>query len=255
MNSSFVSLYTITRKEVVRFLRIWPQTLLPSAITQSLYFLIFGGFVGSQIQNINGISYMQFIIPGLIMMAIINNAYMNVSSSFYISKFQRNIEEILVSSTPSWVIVLGFTLGGVLRGFLVGLVVFSVSFAFERPMFQNPFLVLFFAIITSVVFSLAGFLNAIFAKKFDHVNIVPTFILTPLTYLGGVFYSINNLPEFWRAVSRFNPIVYMVDGFRYGFYGFSDGNVWLSAGILILISAFLFYICLMLVNKGVGLKS
>jgi len=211
--------------------------------------------VGSQLANINGVTYMQFIIPGLIMMAIVTNSYMNVSSSFYISKFQRNIEEMLVSSTPNWAIIFGFTLGGMLRGFLVGFVVFVVSFIFQRPLVQNPLIVILFAVLTSLVFSLAGLVNAIFAKKFDHVNIVPTFVLTPLTYLGGVFYSIKNLPEFWQSVSKFNPIVYMVDGFRFGFYGFSDVNVVLSGGILLFLSALLVTVALILMNKGIGLRS
>jgi len=255
MTSSFISLYTITRREVTRFLRIWPQTLLPSAITQSLYFLIFGGFIGSQIASINNVSYMEFIIPGLVMMAVITNSYMNTSSSFYISKFQRNIEEMLVSSTPNWAIITGFVLGGVLRGLLVGLVVFAVSFMFVSPHIFNIAIILLFAVLTSTVFSLAGLVNAVFAKKFDHINIVPTFVLTPLTYLGGVFYSIKNLPEFWQRVSQFNPIVYMVDGFRYGFYGFSDMNVFVSALVLIIIATFLSGLSLFFMNKGIGLRS
>jgi len=255
MSSALISLYTITRREVVRFLRIWPQTLLPSAITQSLYFLIFGSFVGRQIADVNGISYMQFIIPGLIMMAIITNAYMNSSSSFFIGKFQRSIEEVLVSSTPSWAIVFGFAFGGVLRGFLVGSIVFIVSIIFQQPTVEAPLIVLLFATLTSMVFSLAGLVNAVFAKKFDHIGIIPTFVLTPLTYLGGVFYSIEQLPEFWQGVSRFNPIVYMVDGFRFGFYGVAEIPVAYSALGLLLFSAIIAWVAMMLINKGVGLRS
>jgi ABC-2 type transport system permease protein len=251
----YISLMTIVRKEVVRFFRIWTQTLLPSVITQSLYFLIFGKFIGHQIGDIQGIDYMSFIVPGLIMMAIINNSFANVVSSFFSSKFQRNVEELLVSSTPNWVILAGYTIGGVLRGVIVGLLVFGVSVFFTHPKIYQLGLILLFIFLTSVLFSLGGFLNAIFAKKFDDVAIFPTFVLTPLTYLGGVFYSIHSLPMFWRHVSQFNPILYMVDGFRYGFHGISDVNVLISISLLVVMIVILVFVNLRLLNKGTGLKA
>jgi ABC-2 type transport system permease protein len=255
MSSNIVAFQTIVNKEVSRFMRIWSQTLLPSAITQSLYFLIFGAFVGSQIPPINGISYMQFIVPGLVMMAVITNAFANVVSSFFGAKFQKNIEEMLVAPVSNWSIIWGFTIGGSLRGMLVGAIVWVVSFFFTQQTITNPLVTITFAALTSIVFSLLGLLNGIFAKKFDDVGIVTTFVLTPLTYLGGVFYSINRLPPFWRAVSSFNPIVYMVDGFRYGFYGKSDFNLYLDFGILILFTVALTGLNYYLLKKGIGLRS
>lgn len=255
--TNWIQFYTITRKEIIRFTRIWSQTILPPVITQSLYFIIFGGFVGSQIAQINGVSYMGFIVPGLVMMAVITSSYSNAVSTFFQAKFQRNIEEILVSPTPNWIVISGYTAASVLRGLLVGFVVFLVSVGFVRPQVQNPLIIAIFVLLTAVVFSLGGLLNGIYAKKFDDVSIFPTFILTPLTYLGGVFYSINQLPEIWQKVSLLNPILYMVNGFRYGFYGdkFSDVNIFLSFGILVAFAIGLWMICLNLLNKGTGLKS
>jgi ABC-2 type transport system permease protein len=251
----WISFYTILRKEVGRFLRIWTQTLLPPVITQSLYFIIFGGFIGSQISAINGVSYMSFIVPGLVMMSVINSSFSNVVSSFFGSKFMRNIDEILVSPTPNWVIIAGYVGGGALRGILVGVIVFLISAIFTQPVVHNIWLVLLFVILTSVLFSLGGLINAVFAKKFDDTMIFPTFILTPLTYLGGVFYSIHSLPEMWQTISKFNPILYMVDGFRYGFFGFSDLNVTFSAGMLIALTVVLVIWCDWLLRKGIGMKS
>ena len=251
----WVAYKTIVRKEVVRFLRIWMQTLLPPVITQSLYFIIFGKFIGSQIGNIQGVSYMAFIIPGLVMMAVINNAYSNVVSSFFGSKFQRNVEELLVSPTPHWVIVAGYVTGGTLRGILVGIVVFMVSVFFTHPVIHNFGIILFFIILTAMLFSLGGFLNGLFARNFDEIAIFPTFILTPLTYLGGVFYSIHNLPQSWQNVSLLNPILYMVNGFRFGFYCFSDVSVLLSMAILICFIVVLAGLNLYLLKKGTGLKA
>ena len=255
MSVSLIAFITIIRKEVVRFTRIWGQTILPPAITQSLYFLIFGTIIGSQLSQINGLSYMQFVVPGIIMMSIITNSYSNVLSSFFGAKLQKYIEEVLVSPTPNWVVMFGYVGGGVLRGMLVGLVVFIVSFFFVKPTVENPLLVIFFSLLTAIVFSLAGFMNAIFAQKFDDLSIIPTFILTPLTYLGGVFYSINSLPDFWKQVAKFNPIVYMVDGFRAGFYGVSDFQIWYSAGLLIFVAALLSVANLYLLRKGIGVKA
>ena len=251
----WVAFMTIVRKEVTRFMRIWPQTLLPPVINQALYFVIFGGFIGSQIQEVQGVSYMAFIVPGLIMMAVISNSFSNVVSSFFGTKFMHNVEELMVSPTSNGVIVLGWSVGGMLRGFLIGLIVFVVSFFFTNPHIEHPILLLLFVILTAAVFSFGGFLNALFAKKFDDVSVFPTFILTPLTYLGGVFYAVSSLPPFWQTVSKFNPIVYIMDGFRYSFYGFSELNVWASLGILSLLTVGLFWLNVSLLNKGKGLKN
>ena len=250
-----IALLTIVRKEVGRFMRIWVQTLIPPVINQSLYFIIFGAFIGSQIKPINGVSYMSFIVPGLVMMAVITSSFSNVVSSFFGAKFQRNVEELMVSPTPNWVILLGFVFGGMLRGILVGGIVFLVSLIFTPPHVYNIFLIFSFVTLTAMVFALGGFLNAIFATKFDDVSIFPTFILTPLTYFGGVFYSIQNLPPFWQTLSRFNPVLYMVDGFRYGFFGQADVNVNVSLAMLSLSVLVLTLINLYLLKKGVGLRS
>ena len=255
MNYYLVSLKTIVRKEIVRILRIWTQTLLPPVITQTLYFVIFGKFIGAQIGSIQGIGYMSFIVPGLVMMAVINNSYGNVVSSFFGAKFQRNVEEIMVSPTPNWVIVVGYVVGGVIRGISVGALVFLVSCFFTRPTIYSFPVILIFVILTSVVFSLGGFMNAMFATKFDDVAIVPTFILTPLTYLGGVFYSVHSLPVFWQNVSKLNPILYMVNGFRYGFYGQSDVHVGISVLMLVVLIGILGITNIKLMEKGSGLKN
>lgn len=246
---------TIVRREVTRFTRIWSQTLLPPVITQTLYFVIFGKFIGSQIGHIHGVSYIAFIIPGLVMMAVINNSFANVVGSFFSAKFQRSIEELLVSPTRDWVIIAGFVTGGVLRGIAVGALVFLVSFFFTLPAIQHPFMIVLFMVLTSVVFSLAGLVNAVFAKSFDDISIFPIFVLTPLTYLGGVFYSIQSLPPIWQNVSQLNPILYMVNGFRYGFYGFTDVSIGMSIVILLASAVILTYINLYLLRKGTGLKN
>ena len=255
MNLHLVAFTTIIRKEVTRFLRIWVQTLLPSVITTTLYLIIFGNFIGSRVQDIHGFKYIDFIIPGIVMMSIITNSYSNVVSSFFSTKFQRNIEEILVSPTPNWAVILGFTCGGVFRGLLVGMIVFLVSIFFTKIHLANILLVFIYAILTAIVFSLAGFLNAIFAKKFDDISIIPTFVLTPLTYLGGVFYSISSLPEFWQLMSMANPIQYMIAGFRYGFLGISELNVWSGLAMVIVLILALFSLNLFLMKRGIGLRS
>lgn len=255
MRKSLISLASIARKEMIRIFRIWVQTLVPPVITITLYFIIFGSFIGSQLGDIGGFSYMAFIAPGLIMMAIITNSYANTVSSFFSTKFQRNIEELLVSPTPDWVIVLGYVSGGMTRGLSVGLLVSLVSLAFVRLPLFSVFYAVLFALLTSFVFSLAGMINGIFAKKFDDISIIPTFVITPLTYLGGVFYSISLLPEFWQTISRANPIIYMIGGFRFGFLGISDINVWAGVGMLVLFSVFLFSVTLYLLKKGIGIRS
>lgn len=254
-NGQYVAYKTIVRKEVTRVLRIWPQTLLPPVITQTLYFLIFGKFIGSQISDIHGIPYMAFIVPGLIMMTVMNNSFMNVVSSFFSTKFQRSIEELLVSSTSNEAIIAGYVTGGVTRGIIVGVLVFLVSILFTRPQIAHPAIIFAFVLLTAVVFALGGLLNAIFAKKFDDISIFPTFIMTPMIYLGGVFYSINNLPPFWRAVSKLNPVLYMVNGFRFGFHGFSDVNVFVSFMILVIFAVVLTGMNLALLARGTGLKT
>lgn len=255
MKSNWISLTSIARKEMIRIFRIWVQTLVPPVITMTLYFVIFGSFIGSQLGDIGGYDYMAFIAPGLIMMSIITNSYSNTVSSFFSTKFQRNIEELLVSPTPNWVMVLGYISGGMTRGISVGLLVSMVSLFFVRlPLFNIPFVVLF-ALLTSFVFSLAGMINGIFAQKFDDISIMPTFVITPLTYLGGVFYSISLLPEFWQTLSRANPVVYMIGGFRYGFLGISDINVWVGLGMLVLFSVLLFSLTLYLLRKGTGVRA
>ena len=255
MNANLISLGSIIRKELIRIFRIWVQTLVPPVITISLYFIIFGGFIGSRLENIGGYNYMAFIAPGLIMMSIITNSYSNTVSSFFSAKFQHNIEELLVSPTPNWVIVLGYVSGGMTRGLCVGLLVSLVSLFFVRLPIYNIPCVLIFALLTSFVFSLAGMINGVFARKFDDVSIIPTFVITPLTYLGGVFYSISLLPPFWQGLSKINPIVYMVDGFRFGFLGISDISVWTGMFILLLFGGILFGLNLFLLHRGVGIRS
>jgi len=252
---NYIAFRTIVDKDIKRILRVWVQTLLPSAITMTLYFIIFGQFIGSQVRNIEGFSYMEFIVPGIVMMAIITNSFTNVVSSFFFIKFQRSIDEILISPTPNWIILTGHITGGVFRGLLVGIIVLAISLFFTSLKVHSFVVIIVFVLLTSIVFSLGGFLNAIFAKKMDQVSIVPVFVLTPLTYLGGVFYSIKVLPEFWQVVSLLNPILYMVNGFRFGFLGISDVNIWIGFWILVLFTVALFYINLYLLKKGIGIKS
>jgi ABC-2 type transport system permease protein len=255
MQRNWISFTSIARKEMIRIFRIWVQTLVPPVITMTLYFIIFGSFIGTQLGDIAGYDYMAFIAPGLIMMAIITNSYSNTVSSFFSTKFQRNIEELLVSPTPDWVMVLGYVSGGMTRGLCVGMLVSLVSLVFVRlPLFNVAFIALF-ALLTSFVFSLAGMINGIFANKFDDISIIPTFVITPLTYLGGVFYSISLLPDFWQTLSKANPVVYMISGFRYGFLGISDINVWMGLAMLVLFSVLLFVITLYLLKKGIGIRA
>ncbi|MFC1234589.1 MULTISPECIES: ABC transporter permease [unclassified Vibrio] len=246
---------SLLSKEINRFMRIWVQTLVPPAITMTLYFIIFGNLIGSRIGEMNGFSYMEYIVPGLIMMSVITNSYSNVASSFYSSKFQKNIEELLVAPVPNYVIIIGFVMGGVTRGLAVGAIVTVVSLFFVDLQVEHWGIIIATVFMTSVVFSLGGLINAIFAKTFDDISIIPTFILTPLTYLGGVFYSINLLPEFWQGVSKINPIVYMVNAFRYGFLGVSDVGIVTSFTVLIAFVVALYAIAHYLVTKGIGLRS
>ncbi|WP_415888751.1 ABC transporter permease [Neptuniibacter sp. SY11_33] len=250
-----VAFWTIVRREIKRFMRIWAQTLLPPAITMTLYFIIFGNLIGSRIGEMGGFDYMEYIVPGLIMMSVITNSYSNVVSSFYSTKFQKNIEELLVSPVPNWVILSGFVLGGVARGLGVGLIVTILSLFFTDLQVQNLLVTIAIVFLTSVLFALGGFINAVFANSFDDISIIPTFVLTPLTYLGGVFYSIQLLPEFWQGVSQLNPILYMVNTFRYGILGVSDINVGFAFGMIILFIAGLFSYALYLLQNGKGIRS
>ncbi|MGQ7260466.1 MULTISPECIES: ABC transporter permease [Vreelandella] len=252
---TLIALWTLVLKEIKRFTRIWPQTLLPPSITMAMYFIIFGNLIGSRIGDMDGFSYMDFIVPGLIMMSVITNSYSNVASSFFSNKFQRSIEEMMVSPMPNWVILAGFILGGMARGLGVGLIVTVVSLFFTRLTMEHPLLTVLVVVLTSALFSIGGFINALLANKFDDISIVPTFILTPLTYLGGVFYSISMLPDFWQGVSMLNPILYMVNVFRYGFLGVSDIPVgWALAAIFAFIIV-LFVVALTMLERGKGIRS
>jgi len=254
-HSYYIAFKSILIKEYTRFMRIWVQTLVPPAITMTLYFVIFGNLIGSRVGQMGGFSYMEFIVPGLIMMSVITNSYSNVASSFFGAKFQRNVEELLVAPVPNYVIIAGYVGGGVARGMLVGLIVTAVSLLFVPLQVHHPLAIAVSVLLTSVVFSLGGLLNALFAKSFDDISIIPTFVLTPLTYLGGVFYSINLLPEFWQWVSKANPIIYMVNAFRYGFLGVSDVSLTSAFSLLLLFVALLYGVAHYLITKGIGLRS
>ena len=249
-----IAFQTILSKEVRRFLRIWQQTLLPPAMTMTLYFVIFGAIIGGRIGEMSGISYMSFIMPGLIMMSVINNAYSNVASSFFSHKFQHNIEEILVAPVPNAVILWGFVFGGVVRGLLTGLIVTAVALFFTDVQIFNFWVLISVVLLSSILFALAGFINALYANKFDDVSIVPTFLLTPLSYLGGVFFSTDLLPAGWQVVSQFNPILYMMNGFRYGMLGVSDVSLAMCYGILISVILLLFVLCMRLLKQGKGIR-
>ena len=251
---NLVAVRTIIRKEMVRVLRIWVQTIVPPAITMTLYFIIFGNLIGRRIGSMDGFDYMQYIAPGLIMMSVITHSYGNVVSSFFGAKFGRHIEEMLISPMSNATIIIGHVAGGVLRGLLVGTVVTIVALFFTRLDVAHPLIMVSVVLLSSIVFSLAGFINAIFAKKFDDISIVPTFVLTPLTYLGGVFYSISMLPEFWQNVSKANPILYMVNAFRYGILGASDISIVHAYAILFGFVVLLFSACVFLMNRGVGIR-
>jgi ABC-2 type transport system permease protein len=251
----WIAFCSILRKEIKRFTRIWLQTLLPPAITMTLYFVIFGKLIGSRIGDMGGFSYIQFVAPGLIMMSVLTNAYSNVVSSFYSAKFQRSIEEVLVSPTPNYIILLGYTLGGVARGLAVGFLVTLLSLVFTDLPIHNLAVTVVFVLMTAMVFSLAGFINAVYANSFDDISIVPTFVLTPLTYFGGVFYSVNLLPEFWQTVSIFNPILHMVNAFRYGILGISDVNIGAAFVGLSLAIVALFAVSLHLLKNGKRLRA
>ncbi len=253
----WIAFYTMMRKDVVRIFRIWVQTFLPSVITSVLYFLIFGTVLGSRIGTMQGVPYMQFVVPGLVMMAIVTNAYANSSFTFFQSKFfARSIDELLVPPMPPWLMIAGFVSGGIVRGVLVGAIVLLVSIFFTgmHLTIANLAVILLFAILTSVVFALAGLVNGVYAKSIDAINIVPTFVLQPLTYLGGIFYSVHTLPAWAQYITYVNPLFYLINGFRYGFLGFADVSIWLCLGILAALVVILAGINWYLIRTGLGLK-
>ena len=251
----WIAYKTIVVKELLRFTRIWVQTIFPPVITTSLYLLIFGGLMGERIGDMQGVDYLHFIIPGIILMTVIQNSYANTVSSFFLAKFNNSIEELLISPVSYWVILLGYISGGIVRGFVVGLGVFiAVSFFVELQIY-NIWIVLMTFLLTAILFSLAGFINAVFAKSFDDISIVPTFILMPMIYLGGMFYSIEILPEFWQTLSKFNPIYYMVDSFRMGFLGSSTTDLLVSMLVLITMIMMLAIVAFYLLKKGVNIKT
>lgn len=246
---------TILNKEVMRFMRIWLQTLVPPAITMALYFVIFGNLIGDQIGDMDGFKYIEYIIPGLIMLSVITNSYSNVVSTFFTAKMFGHIQEMLISPVPNHIILMGYIGGGMARGLMVGFIVTLVSLFFSSLSIEHPFFTLIIIILTSMLFSIAGLINAVYAKSFDDITIIPTFVITPLTYLGGVFYSINLLSDFWQTVSLANPVLYMVNGFRYGILGASDITPWASISLLIVFIAVMYAYVYYLLNKGVGIRS
>ena len=254
MNNT-IALKTIIKKEVYRFIRIWPQTLLPPAITTALYFLIFGKLIGNRIGTISGASYMDYIVPGVILMSVISHSYANVVSSFYSTKFQRNIEELLVAPVPNWVILSGYVSGGICRGLLVGIVVALISMLFADIVVLHPLVTVTVAVLTATLFSLAGFINAVLAESFDDISIIPNFVLTPLSYLGGVFYSVDMLPGIWQTLIMGNPIMYMINAFRYGMIEVTDVDINLAlmmiCGFIVLLAGFSLY----MLHKGTGIKN
>ncbi len=249
------ALKTILIKEILRFVRIWVQTLIPPAITMTLYFVIFGNLIGSQIDDMDGFKYIEYIIPGLIMMSVITNSYSNVVSTFFSAKMFGHVQEMLISPVPNHIILLGYIGGGMARGLMVGLIVTLVSLFFSRLHIVHPVITIAIVMMTSMLFSIAGLVNAIYAKDFDDITIIPTFVLTPLTYLGGVFYSINMLSEFWQNISLANPVLYMVNGFRYGILGVSDISPWISFSLLLIFIAGFYSYAYYLLKKGVGIRS
>ena len=255
-STNLVALQTLVRREIVRIMRIWTQTIIPPAITMTLYFVVFGKLIGGRIGTIEGgFSYIQYIVPGLVMMSIITNSYGNISSSFFGAKFSRSVEEMLVSPMPNWVILLGYVTGAVARGLVVGVLVLLIALFFTSLHVMHPIITFLSVLRGATIFSLAGFVNAVFAKKFDDIALVPTFVITPLTYLGGVFYSINMLGEPWQTISRINPILYMVNAFRFGVLGITDVNIWIAFAVMLVFVAGLSIIALTLLKRGIGLRS
>lgn len=252
--ANMVALRTIVYREIRRFTRIWPQTLLPPAITMVLYFVIFGNLIGRQIGDMGGFTYMEYIVPGLIMMSVITNSYSNVVSSFFGSKFQRSIEELMVSPVSPHIILIGYVIGGVARGLAVGFIVTLLSMFFTKLQVHHLGITVLVVLLTSTIFALGGFINAVFARNFDDISIIPTFVLTPLTYLGGVFYSITMLPPFWQTVSLANPVLHMVNAFRYGILGVSDIRIGVAISFMLVATAVLYGVCIRLLISGRGMR-
>ncbi len=251
----WISYYTIIRKDIVRMLRVWPQTFLPSIVTSALYFLIFGAFLGSRIGQVQGVSYIAFVVPGLVMLSVVMNSYMNSSFTMFTSKFfNRNIDEILVSPTPPWIIIAGFVSSAMLRGIITGVLVLAVALFFTHLSVYSAASIAIFIVLTSLIFALAGLVNGVYAKSIDGINIVPTFVLTPLVYLGGVFYSTELLPGFWGTLTKFDPIFYLINGLRYGFLGISDVSLATSLAILFALAGILLLTNWYLIRTGLGLK-
>lgn len=253
--ANWVGFYTIVRKELQRVVRIWVQTLVPPVIQMTLYFLIFGYVIGSRVGNMGGVHYMAYVAPGLIMMSVVNNSYLNVVSSFFGAKFARHIEELIVSPMPNVLILLGYVTGGMVRGLIVGSIVTGVASLLTTMPIAHPWVIITAALLASAVFALGGFLNALFATKFDDISIIPTFVITPLVYLGGVFYSISLLPPFWQHLTRIDPLLYIIDTLRYGFLGISDINIGEAYGIMAGFLVILFTLSLVLLKRGSGLKA
>ncbi len=247
--------WALTEREIKRFFRVWQQTIIPPIITSLLFLLIFGYALGSRIREVDGLPYISFILPGLVMMGILMSAYANTSSSVYISKFQGNIQEWLVAPLSYWQIIFGLTLAAVLRALLVGIGIIVVGLFFASLPFQNILVILYFAVFVSLLFSFAGIATGLWAGNFDQMSVFATFIITPLTYLGGVFYSIQMLPPFWNAIAQFNPIFYMVDGFRYGFLGINDVSLLHSMIIVLVLTLLFFLLCVQLLRKGYKVRS
>jgi ABC-2 type transport system permease protein len=254
LRANLVALQTIVRREVRRFVRIWPQTLLPPAITMVLYFVIFGNLIGSRIGDMGGFAYMDYIVPGLIMMSVITNSYSNVVSSFFSAKFQRSIEELLVSPMSPHVILIGYVAGGVLRGLAVAVIVTLLSLFFTQLQVHHWGITLLVIVLTATLFALGGFINAVFARNFDDISIIPNFVLTPLTYLGGVFYSISMLSPLWQTLSMANPILHMVNAFRYGILGVSDISIGVAISFMLVATAVMYLVSLRLLVSGKGMR-
>jgi len=252
---NWVAFKTLVVKEIRRFMRIWVQTIVPPAVSAVLYMMIFGKLIGERVGQMDGHPYINFVVPGIIMMAVITNSYANSVSSFFGAKFQHSIEELLVAPVHNWVILAGYVVGGVCRGLAVGALVAVVSMFFTRIEVANPLLTIFIVILTSTLFAIGGIINSLYAKSFDDISIIPNFVLTPLTYLGGIFYSVKLLPDFWYSISLLNPVLYMINGFRHGILGTSDFPLWWSVTVIMIFILVLGYIALRLLNKGVGIKS
>jgi len=253
--SYFIGYQTIVIKEITRIMRIWAQTLIPPAITMSLYFVIFGQLIGRRIGEMGGMDYMQFIVPGLIMLSVITNSYGNITSSFFGAKFGRHIEELLISPLPPILILAGYITGAVFRALTVGALVLVVASFFSEIRIHSWPVTISIVLLTSVVFALAGFINATLARKFDDISIIPTFVLQPLTYLGGVFFSVDLLPGVWQQLALVNPILYMVNAFRYGMLGVSDVPLVSAFAIIIIFMLALAAVCLTLLKRGTGLRT